>query len=119
MVVCSRNDPLSCITFPFCLKSLASDWFYSLLSRSLCNFDEVTKVFLTQYASCQEAKKNNHHFLSVKMRQSDNLKSYISFFQSQLTKVPNCGENVSALAFTSGLQVSYSLYKHLLKHNVT
>jgi len=30
-----------------------------------------------------------------------------------------CGENVSALAFISGLQVSHSLYKHLLKHNVT
>jgi len=53
------------------------------------------------------------------MRQSDNLKSYIGYFQSQLAKISNCGEDVSVLAFISGLQVSHPLYKHLLKHNVT
>ena len=37
-----------------------------------------------------DAKKNNH-LLSVKMRQSDNFKSYTSFFQSQLAKIPSCG----------------------------
>ena len=84
----------------------------------LHKFLEVIKAFLSQYASHQEAKRNSHHLLSVKMRQGDNLKSYINFFQSQLTKVFNCGEEVSALAFISGLQVIYSLYKHLLKHNI-
>jgi len=74
---------------------------------------------ISQYASRWEAKKNSHHLLSVKMRQSDSLKSYISFFQSQLTKVSNCDEDVPALAFICGLQISHSLYKHLLKHNVT
>ena len=49
------------------------------------------------------------------MRPGDSLKSYINFFQKQLTKVSNCGEKVSALAFISGLQVTHPLYKHLLK----
>jgi len=52
------------------------------------------------------------------MRQEDILKSYINFFQNQLTKVSNCGEEVSALAFISRLQVTHPLYRHLLKHNV-
>jgi len=52
------------------------------------------------------------------MRQGDSLKSY--FFQNQLTNVSNYGEEVSSLAFISGLQVTLSLYKHLLKqHNIT
>ena len=50
------------------------------------------------------------------MRPCDSLKSYISYFQNQLSKVPNCGEDVFALAFISGLQVSHLPYKHLLKH---
>jgi len=50
------------------------------------------------------------------MRPGDSLKSYINFFQSQLTKVSNYGEEVFALAFISGLQVTHPLYKHLLKH---
>jgi len=52
------------------------------------------------------------------MRQEDSLKSYINLFQSQLTKVSNCGEEVSTFTFISGLQVTHPLYKHLLKHNV-
>ena len=102
MVVYSRNDLLLCIIFPSSLKGVASDWFYSLLPRFLYNFEEVTKAFVTQYASYQDAKKNNHHLLSIKMRQSESFKSYINFFQSQLIKVPNSGEDVSALAFISG-----------------
>ena len=93
MVIYSRNDPLLCITFPSSLKGATSDWFNSLPARSLCNFEKVTKVFFTQYASLQEVKKNNHHLLSVKMRQGDSLKFYIGFFQSQLNKIPNCGED--------------------------
>ena len=106
MIVHSCNDALMCLIFPSSLKGMASDWFYSLPPHSLRNFEEVTKAFLTQYASRQEAKKNNHHLLSVKIRQSESLKSYISFFQSQLAKVPNCGEDVSALLFISGLHAS-------------
>jgi len=75
---------------------------------SLYNFEEVTKVFLTHYVSCQEAKKNSHHLLSVKMRHDDSLKSYTNSFQNQLAKVPNCSEDVYALAFINGLQVSHT-----------
>ena len=63
-------------------------------------------------------KKNDHHLLTVKMRQGDNLKSCIGYFQSQLAKVPQFSEDVSAPAFISDLQVSHHLYKYLLKHNV-
>ena len=107
-----------CLTFSSNLKGAASHWFYSPPLRSLCNFTEVSKASLTQYASRQEAKRNSHHLLSIKMRQGDSLKSYINFFRSQLTKISNCDEEVSALAFISGLQVTHPLYKHLLKYNI-
>ena len=37
------------------------------------------------------------------MRLRDSLKSYVNFFQSQLDKVSNRGEEVTTLAFISGL----------------
>ena len=61
--------------------------------------------------SHKEDKKNNHHHLSIKMRENDSFKSYISFFQTHLTKVPNCGEDIFELAFSSGMQVSHPEYK--------
>ena len=84
---------------------MTSDWFYFLPSHSLRNFEEVSEAFLTYNVSQWEAKRNNHHIVTVKMRLGDSLKSYISYFQIQLAKVPNCGEDVSALAFISGLLV--------------
>jgi len=60
-------------------------------------------VFLTQYTSRWKDKKNNYHLLTVKMRKDDSLKSYIGYFQNQLAKVPNCGEDISALAFINEL----------------
>ena len=94
-------------------------WFYSLPPHSLYNFEKITNIFLTQYAARREAKKNNHHILTVKMRQDDSFKSYIGYFQNQLVKVPNCDEDVSALAFINRLQISYPLYKYTLKHDIT
>ena len=44
--------------------------------------------------------------------------SYINFFQGQLTKVSNYGEEVFALASISKLQVTHPLYKHLMKYNI-
>ena len=80
MVFYSRNDPLMCLIFQSSLKGVALNWFYSLSLHSLDNFDEVTKAFLTRYASCREAKKNNHHLLTIKLRQGGNLKFYIGYF---------------------------------------
>jgi len=86
MIVYSCNDLLMHVTFPSSLKGMVSDWFCYLPPHSLYNFEEMSE----EYASRQEAKKNNHHLLTVKMRQSDSLKSYIGYFQSQLVKIPNC-----------------------------
>ena len=80
MVLYSGNDSIMCLTFPFSLKDVASDWFYSLPPHSFHNFVQVIEMFLTQYAFRWEVKKNNHHLLSVKMTQGDSLKSYISYF---------------------------------------
>ena len=52
----------------------------------------------------------------MKLRES--LKHFVSYFQSQMALLYNCNDNVIAVAFISGLQVSHS-YKHLVKYEVT
>jgi len=103
MIIHSHNNALMCLTFSSSLKDVTSNWFYSPPPHSLRNFEEGTEVFLNQYASCREAKKN-HRLISVKIKHDDSLKSYIGYFQSQLVKVLNCDEDASALAFINGLQ---------------
>ena len=53
------------------------------------------------------------------MKSGESLKNYVSYFQSQMALVYNCNENVIAAVFISGLQVTHSFYKHLVKNDVT
>ena len=114
-----RNDSILCQIFPSNLKGVAPDWFYSPLQRLFRNFEDLTKLFLDQYSSHSEFKKNNHHLISLKIRSSDSLKAHIRYFQNQLTRAHNCNEDTSALTFINGLKVSHPLYNHLVKYNVT
>ena len=88
--------------FPSNLKGTAYDWFYSLLRHSLQSFEEVERAFCHQYASRREFKRNNNHFFTIKMKHRENLKYYISYFQSQMASVYNCNDDVSALHSSGG-----------------
>ena len=53
------------------------------------------------------------------MKPGESLMNYISYFQSQMALVYNCNKDIAVAAFISGLQVTHSFYKHLVKSNVT
>jgi len=61
----------------------------------------INMHFLLPITSRWKIKKKNNHL--VKVRQGDNLKLYIDYFQSQLARVPSCSEEVSVLSFINGL----------------
>ena len=46
----------------------------------------------------------------IKMKQEEFLKRYINYFQSQMTLVYNCNDDVAA--FIAGLETNYSFYEH-------
>ena len=115
MVIHSKNDFILCRVFPSSLKGVTSNQFYSFLSHSIHNFENLTKLFLAQY-SRQKFKQNNHHLLSIKMSPAESLKAYIDYFQNQLAKIRNYSGDASALTFISGLRVTHPLYKHLVKY---
>ena len=77
-----------CLTFPTSLKGVASDWFYFLPPHSLYNFEEASEAFLTQYVSRREAKMSHWRLLTIKMRQSDNLKPTSATFKVNWPKSP-------------------------------
>jgi len=106
MAVYSFNDSLMCLIFSSNLKSETSNWFYSLPPHSLCNF-EVSEAFRTQNTSRQEAKRNNHHILIVKMRQDAASNPTSDTPKANCQRSSTVVEDVPALAFISELQVSH------------
>ena len=91
------------------LKELALDWFYSLSSRSLWSFKEISGVFFNQYASQEEFKKNNNHLFIIKRKPGETLKHYINYLQSPIVIIYNYNDEVDAAVFIVGLQTDHSL----------
>jgi len=110
MLVHSCNDPLMCLTFSSNLKGIAFDWFYSY------NFEEELK---RSSLSTPLTEKPRGTTTTYSLSKWDRATPQIlhQLLQEQLAKVPNWGENVSALAFISGQQVSHPLCKYLLNHD--
>ena len=79
----------------------------------------MTEAFFNQFASWREFQRNNNHIVTLKMKTRESLKNYVNYFQSQMTLVYNCNEDVAAATFISGLQVTHPFYKHLVKNDVT
>jgi len=69
--------------FPSSFIGAAYNWFYSLPSQSLWDFEEVKQAFYYQYASRRELRRNNNLF-TIKMKPGESPKQYISYFQSQM-----------------------------------
>ena len=105
--------------FPSSLKGAAYHWFYSLLCESLWNFEEVKQAFYHQNASWRELRRNINHLLTIKVKLRESLKQNVGYFQSQMVLVYNCNEDVAAARFISGLQVTHTFYRHLVKHVIT
>ena len=80
MTVYSHDDLFMSRVFPSGLKGITSDWFYSLSSHSLGDFEEVRQAFFNQFASRREFKKNNNHIFTIKMKFEESLKHYVCYF---------------------------------------
>ena len=78
MVIYSRNDLILCLTFPSSRKILpqigSTPCLYILSTTSR----RCPKRFSLN-TSRREAKRNNNYLLTIKMRQSDSVKSYIGY----------------------------------------
>ena len=116
VAVHSYDDYLMCRVFSSSVNGLALEWFYSLSSRSLRSFKEISDAFFNQYTLRQEFKKNNNHLLTIKMKSGETFKHYIDYFQNHMVIVYNCSDDVAVATFIAGLQTDHSFYKHLVKH---
>ena len=119
MVIHSHDDTLLSRVFPSSLKGAAYDWFYSLPGQSLRNFEEIKQASYHQYTSQWVLRRNNNHILTIKMKPAESLKQYVGYFQSQMALVDKCNNDVAVTVFISGLQVTHSFYRRLVKHEIT
>jgi hypothetical protein len=73
-------DGIACRAFPLTLLGNAQDWFKKLPPRSISDFDDLGKVFLTQFLVGRIRRKLAGSLMSLHQGPNESLKDYFKRF---------------------------------------
>ncbi|KAM1610081.1 hypothetical protein ACFX1X_022397 [Malus domestica] len=92
----------------------AQDWFYTLPSQSIWNFDELSLVFTKEYSSYLSIKKKSDHLFDVKMNPKKSLRDYVRKFKEEKARIVECNDSIAKAAFQKELLADHPLFKKLI-----
>ena len=104
MALATNADELLCLAFPSTLKGPAAQWFHSLKPRSVKEFKELSKLFISQFIGMHDRPQPDTQLLTVKQQKGESLKDFVDRFNQQKLQIYNLNETVAIAAFCSGVQ---------------
>ena len=104
MAFATNADELLCLAFPGTLKGPATQWFHSLKPRSIRDFRQLSKEFVSQLIGLFDRPQPDTQLLTVKQKRTESLKDFVDRFNQQKLRVYDLDETVAITAFCSGVQ---------------
>jgi hypothetical protein len=108
------NDALMCRMFPSSLGSMSLRWFNHLKHSSIHSWDELAEAFVSHFITNSRKPKEFDSLLSMRMKDSESLKSYSSRYWEVYNEVDDCTEEIAIKTFKLGLNP-----KSELRHNLS
>ena len=108
-------DEIMCRAFPMTLKGAARIWFSRLTPNSVSTFKELSAQFTAHFIGGHRYKKSTACLMSIKQREDETLRSYISRFNKEAHSIDEADDKILVAAFTNGLRKGkflFSLYKN-------
>ena len=108
-------DKIMCKAFPITLKGAARIWFSRLMPNFVSTFKELSPQFTMHFIGGHRYKKFTTCLMSIKQREDETLRSYISRFNKEALSIDEANDKILVTAFTNGLQKGkflFSLYKN-------
>ena len=109
------TDEIMCRAFPTTLKGVARIWFNRLTPNSVSIFKELSAQFTAHLIGGHRYKKSTACLMSIKQREDEMLRSYISRFNKEALSINEVDDKILVVAFTNGLRKGkflFSLYKN-------
>ena len=106
---------IMCRAFPTTLKGAARIWFSRLTPNSVSTFKELSTQFTAHFIGGHRYKKSTACLMSIKQREDEMLRSYISRFNKEALSIDEANDKILVAAFTNRLQKGkflFSLYKN-------
>ena len=108
-------DGIMCRAFPTTLKGAARIWFSQLTPNSISTFKKLSVQFTAHFIRGHRYKKSTACLMSIKQREDEMLRSYISRFNKEELSIDEANNKILVAAFTNGLRKDkflFFLYKN-------
>uniref|UniRef100_A0A2N9HX21 Uncharacterized protein n=1 Tax=Fagus sylvatica TaxID=28930 RepID=A0A2N9HX21_FAGSY len=113
------NDALMCRMFPSSLGPMSLRWFNRLQYSSIHSWDELAEAFISRFITNSRKPKEFDVLMSMRMKDSESLKSYSSRYWEVYNEVDGGTEDMAIKTFKQGLdpesELRHSLSKRLAK----
>ena len=111
----THNDALMCKVFPSSLGPMALRWFNGLRKGSIHNFALLIQEFDARFVTCSRVSQSVDALLSIKMRVSETLRSYVSRYWELYNEIGGGNEKIAASTFRMGLPEDSELRESLME----
>ncbi|KAF5459049.1 hypothetical protein F2P56_023038 [Juglans regia] len=94
---------VACGAFPLTLKGQAWGCFGALRPGLSSSFEKLAKHFLTQFIASRRRRKPTAYLLTVKQKEGENLKSYLTCFNKERLTTEDQDEKITLAALLGGV----------------
>jgi hypothetical protein len=108
-------DEVACRAFPLTLSGSARKWFRKLPPGSIDRFEDLGRVFLTQFMTSRTRKKPPSYLLTLKQRSGETLKQFITRLNLEKTEVEEPSDDLVYSAIYHGLLTSEPVMKKMAR----
>ena len=99
------NDTFTCRMFPSSLGPMSLRWFNRLQHSSIHSWDELGEVFVSRFITNRRKPKEFDSLLSIRMKDSESLKSYSLRYWEVYNEVDGYTEEIVIKTFKLGLDL--------------
>nr|XP_025647720.1 uncharacterized protein LOC112742698 [Arachis hypogaea] len=100
----ANNEPVLCRAFPTYLDGAALLWFSKLSAGSISYFEELARSFIDYFASSRIYVHGSDYLGTIKQRQHEGLKDYMTRFAEATMEIPDLDPAVHLHAIKTGLR---------------
>ena len=107
------NDALMCQMFPSSLGPMSLRWFNRLQHSLIHSWDELAEAFVSRFITNSRKPKEFDSLMSMRMKDSESLKSYSLRYWEVYNEVDGCTEEIAIKIFKLGLDLESELRHNL------
>jgi len=103
MMLSGGSDDVYCKMFMSTLQGTVLEWFVSLPTGHITNFQQFSKLFVDQYIVNKAPPRVSYDLFDVRQYQGESLRDYLNRFGAQMVRSPAKDEEMLVYAFKRGV----------------